>query len=496
MQNKTFLVGQLRKLLLAQPNLKDTSAVFKLKSWLITIAELAVQIVPADVSGHYGSWSTRRHRVIPDLAGAVWWVQTLQSAIGEVRRPLEPEGIALHVLSAGEFRNGTAESFDLPTGYLDKVIVDGETIEEIVVKTSDFHLRISFGVIVTHTIRAVSYLCDIVESATQSREDARVIPLASSASELPVTRPPSVQNLFDAIIKVEGQTQMLMYVYAQACELFGRGRGPKQDEYPDRAEVRHRRIAETLARTAETRKAKGEPVDDLTPMARTEWEDTLSDLKESYVEWQQSIESALRYLPAAASVLDAGEGRDHERWTTKAKLELQTLSGLLHRDRVGPDAMGLARTGFLPLPKQFAETLFALAQRRLYLMGVTKKPRARTEVKSRRAEVGVESRTESKDPHKGAPTINEPKPRLTLVADNYVAILDGKAHALTPDAFRIVGKVVEGRGQYVSGKLLGSKRPGRIIERMPGAMREVVEFKRGTGGGFRIDPALTATTSP
>ncbi len=386
MQNRDFLCGQLRKLLLAPPNLKSSSAVFRLKSWLTSIAELTIQVLPADVRGDYQNWSVRRHRPIPNFEGAVWWVQTLQEAIVEARKPLEPEGIALHFLSGGELRKGTPETLDLPNGRIENATVDGETVEEIVVMIEGLKFHMSFEVIVVYTLRAAGFLCDAAESSVRSRPrgDIQMPPLPPSKPEPSTTRPPSVQNLFDAIINVEGHSQMFLDSYSKAREVSERSRAPKPDEYPDRAEVRHRRLAEALARTAEDRKAKGESVDDLIPMSPTEWEDTLSELKESYVDWQRSIEVAISFLTAAASVLNAGERRDHERWTTKAKLELQTLSGLLHRDRVGPDAMGLARTGFPPLPKQFTETLFAIAQRRLYLMGVTKKPRSPSKVRGPR----------------------------------------------------------------------------------------------------------------
>lgn len=89
-----------------------------------------------------------------------------------------------------------------------------------------------------------------------------------------------------------------------------------------------------------------------------------------------------------------------------------------------------------------------------------------------------------------APVGRQNTPLITrLDLKHGTLIIDGRLHSLAGDGLRILMAIIEGQGQFVGlTKGQGFTRPDRFIARFPRALRELLEAKRGAGGGYRIDP--------
>lgn len=85
------------------------------------------------------------------------------------------------------------------------------------------------------------------------------------------------------------------------------------------------------------------------------------------------------------------------------------------------------------------------------------------------------------------------QPVLVLREDCNVTV-NGETVVLTPDQWKCLKVIVEGNGGFVSSDDIRRVhdaiiRPDRVIKRMPKSVSDLIERKRGTGGGYRIDPA-------
>jgi hypothetical protein len=74
-------------------------------------------------------------------------------------------------------------------------------------------------------------------------------------------------------------------------------------------------------------------------------------------------------------------------------------------------------------------------------------------------------------------------------SNNHTIVVLGETVPLMPDQYLLVVEIMKGRGQWVGlTKTQGTKRPDKIIKRVPTALRRFIESREGAGGGYRIDP--------
>lgn len=141
---------------------------------------------------------------------------------------------------------------------------------------------------------------------------------------------------------------------------------PRAGEWPEFKPKRDKSATERRAR------AEVEGRDDLRfpPDDETSWSALLIELSEGYSAWRGAIETAIDLAAGVAPILDAGEPRHAEKWTTRCIADLRSLAGLLDPGRVGDDGLGIVRCR-VPVPEAFAGSVEAIADRRMVLLGIT-----------------------------------------------------------------------------------------------------------------------------
>jgi len=81
-------------------------------------------------------------------------------------------------------------------------------------------------------------------------------------------------------------------------------------------------------------------------------------------------------------------------------------------------------------------------------------------------------------------------PRLSVNLDIPQAVLDGTPYSLRPDGATFVRKLLDAKGDWVSGTKFPDMRADRVRKRLPRQILELIEAK--TGAGFRITRAKLA----
>lgn len=166
-----------------------------------------------------------------------------------------------------------------------------------------------------------------------------------------------VAALVDAMVRVECASEYLLHVYQQSASLYSEQGPPKDSDWPEYQHLRFRdRVRIAAAVLAEAERKGGSEA--FTPPQDTAWGSTLLDLRTAFVDWCSAISQAQQVLTKAGETLDAGEFRPLERPTTRIKLALRNLAGVLHPvAKAGLDGLGLVRSGCGPLPESFRNRL-------------------------------------------------------------------------------------------------------------------------------------------
>jgi len=158
-------------------------------------------------------------------------------------------------------------------------------------------------------------------------------------------------------------------------------------------------------------------------------------------------------------------------------------------DRIGLFAWGLAR-GF---KAQLSQTCFRGVQsgkdaavQTQGLGAALMKADLQVWAKERKAEIAEWPRTQAKG---GDSPEQERKHRIEIEPE--AVVLDGVRHTVTEEGARILEMLWKAKGGRILGSALQSsltlgERPDRIIKGLPEPVRQLIESKRGRGGGFRL----------
>jgi len=87
-----------------------------------------------------------------------------------------------------------------------------------------------------------------------------------------------------------------------------------------------------------------------------------------------------------------------------------------------------------------------------------------------------------------------PKAVITAVDEKRrTMVVQGETIALMGEQYEMVMLIIQGRGQWVGLKKgYGFDRPDKTIKLIPEELRHLIKSKKGSGGGYRIDPAHVA----
>jgi hypothetical protein len=104
-------------------------------------------------------------------------------------------------------------------------------------------------------------------------------------------------------------------------------------------------------------------------VARGRWPEQWAD---EYRRWWDAIQAAraLARTPAVTAIMDAGEQRPLEKWTSRTVADLDHLAATLHPIREGGSGLGFIRAGAESLPMNFAALADAITARAVELQSV------------------------------------------------------------------------------------------------------------------------------
>lgn len=210
-----------------------------------------------------------------------------------------------------------------------------------------------------------------------STEPARLSPEAEAALNdlmsnplmrdtlVPPELPAPAKKLLNELVLVECLSGLLANCLGEAEQEWARRGQPKPEDWPShadaRAEAQRAMTAAEVAAAAE----RGEPPRNFS-IAWPPWVRILEDLKRTYREWCNRVHDARTAVDSVADLMDQGEPRPAERWTTKVRSDLHRFGGLFHPNRVGLDGEGLIREPPF-VPKAFTDLRAQLRERHLEL---------------------------------------------------------------------------------------------------------------------------------
>lgn len=98
------------------------------------------------------------------------------------------------------------------------------------------------------------------------------------------------------------------------------------------------------------------------------------DWATAYPQWWDAIQAAraLAGSPAVAAIMDVGERRPAEKWTSRTVADLDRLAATHHPMREGPNGLGFIRVGRESLSTDFVPCAAAIATRLVELQSVPK----------------------------------------------------------------------------------------------------------------------------
>lgn len=141
---------------------------------------------------------------------------------------------------------------------------------------------------------------------------------------------------------------------------------PKPHEWPGSGAIECDRAnhAESVRQNEEGWNGDGDVTS--CPFVEPLWTGLLRSWSANYLDWCKAVHIAEEFVkaPVVVALMDAGEPRAANRWTTQAAIELASLASSLHPIRTGgTDGLGYVRAGLPHFPTEFRSLVDAVSRR-------------------------------------------------------------------------------------------------------------------------------------